>query len=48
MDLKKRKHFTSKKKTGKFFFFVCFSLQTRKDLALVKFYNGVRLSGGLW
>ena len=32
MDLKKRKHFTSKKEDNFFNFF-----QTRKDLALVKF-----------
>ena len=37
MDLKKRKHFTSKKEDN--FFLFCFSFQTRKDLALVKFYN---------
>ena len=35
MDLKKRKYFTSKKED--IFSFFCFSFQTRKDLALVKF-----------
>ena len=45
MDLKKRKHFTSEKIRQlpvEFLFvclFVCFSFQTRKDLALVKFYD---------
>ena len=37
MDLKKRKHFTSEKEDN--FFLFCFSFQTRKDLALVKFYD---------
>ena len=40
MDLKERKRFTSKKE-GRFLrsLFLFFSFQTRKDLALVKFYN---------
>ena len=37
MDLKKRKLFTSKNEDN--FFLFCFSFQTRKDLALAKFYN---------
>ena len=39
--LKKRKQFTSKKKKKRqtSFSFLCFSFETRKDVALVKFYH---------
>ena len=41
MDLKKRKDLTSKKEDN--FFLFSFSFQSRKDLALVKFYiAGIR------
>ena len=41
MDLKKRKHFTSKKEDNFLMncSFLCLSFQTRKDLTLVNFYN---------
>ena len=41
MDLKKRKHFSPKKEYNFLtnYFFLRLSFQTRKNLALVKFYN---------